>query len=63
MNYYTIYPKLPSAAKMYLEGSAAICQWRQGLLFLNLRVLMQIGFNKKAELKTETQGAFLLASE
>jgi hypothetical protein len=33
MNYYTIYPKLPSAAKMYLEGSAATCQWWQGLLF------------------------------
>ena len=49
MNYYTIYPKLPSAAKMYLEGSAATCQWRQGLSFLNLRVLMQIGFNRKAE--------------
>ncbi len=49
MNYYTIYPKLPSAAKMYLEGSAATCQLWQGLLFLNLRVLMQIGFHRKAE--------------
>ncbi len=49
MNYYTIYPKLPSAAKMYLEGSAATCQWWQSLLFLILRVLMQIGFNRKAE--------------
>ena len=49
MNYYIIYPKLPSAAKMYLEGSAATCQWWQGLLFLILRVLMQIGFNRKAE--------------
>jgi len=49
MNYYSIYPKLPSAAKMYLEGSAATCQWRQGLSFLNVRVLVQIGFNRKAE--------------
>jgi hypothetical protein len=49
MNYYTVYPKLPSAAKMYLEGSAATYQWWQSLLFLILRVLMQIGFNRKAE--------------
>jgi hypothetical protein len=49
MNYYTIYPKLPSAAKMYLEGSAATYPWRQSQLFLNLRVLMQTGFNRKAE--------------
>jgi len=49
MNYYRIYPKLPSVAKMYLYDSAATCQWRQGLSFLNMRVLMQIGFNRKAE--------------
>jgi hypothetical protein len=48
---------------MPLEGSAATYPWRQDLSFLNLRVLMQLGFSRKAELKTETQGAFLLASE
>jgi hypothetical protein len=58
MSYYSIYPKLPSAAKMYLEGPAATCQWRQGLLFLNLRVLMQIGFSRKAEYRPRPREPF-----
>jgi hypothetical protein len=49
MNYYSAYPKLPSAAKMPLDGSAATCLWWQSLSFLNLKVLMQIGFNRKAD--------------
>jgi hypothetical protein len=53
MNYYTKYPKLPSAAKMYLEGPVVFkpesvsADWLQ----------------QKGQIKTETHGAFPLASE
>jgi hypothetical protein len=43
---------------MHLEGSAATYPWRQGLSFLKLRVLMQIGFNRKAEQKPRPRTPF-----
>jgi hypothetical protein len=43
---------------MHLEDSAATYPWRQGLLFLNLRVLMQIGFSRKAGQKPRPRTPF-----